>query len=321
MGLLVPYAREAVTQGWRKVVIVGAGQVGMACALTLCLRGRVDELVLIDADRERAVGEALDVQHGLPFLEPLRVRSGEYGEAAGAQVVVITAGARREPQQSRLELLQKNAAILGEIVAQLKTVCAQAVWVVVSNPVDVLSYYAWKWSGLPPERVVGSGTLLDMARWQTLLAQELGVAPGSVYAPVLGEHGDQAVPLWSRVTVGGIPWEIPYPDRERLWGQVLRAGQEVIRRKGNTSYGIALAVDHLVAAILGHQDQVMPVSCLAQGYYDLGPVYLSLMVVINRQGVSRVVHLPLNDTEYQGLQRAAQVLIQARRELDAPASL
>ncbi len=298
----------------RKVVIVGTGQVGMACAVTLCLRQRVDELVLIDADRERAVGEALDVQHGLPFLEPVRVQAGGYGDAVGAQVVVIAAGARREPQQSRLALLQKNAAILREIVGELKQVCAAAVWVVVSNPVDVLSYYAWKWSGLPPERVVGSGTLLDMARWQTLLAQELGVAPGSVYAPVLGEHGEQAVPLWSRVTVGGAPWDIPEADRQRLWGQVLRAGQEVIRRKGSTSYGIALAVDHLVAAILGHQHRVMPVSCLAQGYYDLGAVYLSLLAVVNRQGVSRVVPLPLTDTEYQGLQQAARVLIAARAE-------
>ncbi len=298
----------------RKVVIVGAGQVGMACALTLCLRQRVEELVLIDADRERAVGEALDVQHGLPFLEPVRVRAGGYEDAVGAQVVVIAAGARREPQQSRLALLQKNAAILREIVGELKQVCAAAVWVVVSNPVDVLSYYAWEWSGLPPERVVGSGTLLDTARWQTLLAQELGVAPGSVYAPVLGEHGEQAVPLWSRVTVGGAPWDIPAADRQRLWGQVLRAGQEVIRRKGSTSYGIALAVDHLVAAILGHQHRVMPVSCLAQGYYGLGAVYLSLLAVVNRQGVSRVVPLPLTDTEYQGLQQAARVLIAARAE-------
>ncbi|APB33997.1 L-lactate dehydrogenase [Gloeomargarita lithophora Alchichica-D10] len=316
-GLLIPHGLGAVSQGWRKVVIVGTGQVGMACALTMAVRQRADELVLIDADGQRAAGEALDLSHGLPFGEPLRVRAGGYAEAAGAQVVVITAGARRGADESRLALLKKNAAILREIVGALQAVCGEAVWVVVSNPVDVMSYYAWKWSGLPKEKVVGSGTLLDMARWQTLLAQELGVAASSVHAPVLGEHGDKAVPLWSRVTVGGAPWEMPIPEQERLWGQVLRAGQEVIRRKGSTSYGIALAVDYLVGAILGHQERVMPVSCLAQGYYDLGEVYLSLLAVVNRQGVSRVVNIPLNDREYSGLQTAAQVLQQARIGIEA----
>ncbi len=311
-GVLIPHGTGAVTQGWRKVVIVGTGQVGMACALTMGVRHRADELVLLDADRWRAAGEALDLSHGLPFLEPLRVSAGGVGDAAGAQVVVITAGARRGPDESRLVLLQKNAHILREIIESLLPVCGEAVWVVVTNPVDVMSYYTWKWSGLPKERVVGSGTLLDMARLQTLLAQELGVAPSSVHAPVLGEHGDKAVPLWSRVTVGGAPWEIAAPEQERLWSQVLGAGQEVIRRKGSTSYGIALAVDYLVGAILGHQERVLPVSCFAQGYYGLGEVYLSLLTVVNRQGVSRVVNIPLNDREYSGLQAAAQVLEQAR---------
>jgi len=314
-GLLIPHGRGSVTQGWRKVVIVGTGQVGVACALTMAVRHRADELVLIDADGLRAEGEALDLQHGLPFGEPLRVRAGGYGDAVGAQVVVITAGARRGADESRLVLLKKNADILREIVGELTSVCREAVWVVVSNPVDVMSYYAWKWSGLPKERVVGSGTLLDMARWQGILAQNLGVAASSIQAPVLGEHGDKAVPLWSRVTVGGAPWEIPTSEREALWNQVLRAGQEVIRRKGNTSSGIALAVDHLVGAILGHQERVLPVSCLAQGYYGLGEVYLSLLTVVNRQGVARVVNLPLNEQEYQGLQAAAQVLQQAQADL------
>jgi L-lactate dehydrogenase len=311
-GVLIPHGTGAVTQGGRKVVIVGTGQVGMACALTMAMRHRADELVLLDADRLRAAGEALDLSHGVPFLEPLRVCSGNYADAQGAQVVVITAGARRGPDESRLVLLQKNAHILGEIIESLLPVCGEAVWVVVTNPVDVMSYYTWKWSGLPKERVLGSGTLLDMARWQTILAQELGVAPSSVHAPVLGEHGDKAVPLWSRVTVGGAPWEIAPPEQERLWSQVLGAGQEVIRRKGSTSYGIALAVDYLVGAILGHQERVLPLSCLAQGYYGLGEVYLSLLTVVNRQGVSRVVNIPLNDREYSELQAAAQVLEQAR---------
>ncbi|MEN9215021.1 MAG: L-lactate dehydrogenase [Gloeomargarita sp. DG02_4_bins_56] len=310
--LLLPYGVSTITQGWRKVVIVGTGQVGMACALTMAVRRRADELVLLDADRPRAEGEALDLGHGLPFLEPLRVRSGDYRDAQGAQVVVITAGARRGPDESRLVLLQKNANILREIVQNLLPVAGEAVWVVVSNPVDVMSYYAWQWSGLPAARVVGSGTLLDTARWQTLLAQKLGVAPSSVHAPVLGEHGEQAVPLWSRVTVGGAPWDMPPAEREPLWQQVLRAGQEVIRRKGSTSYGIALAVDHLVAAILGHQERVLPVSCLAEGYYGLGKVYLSLLTVVNRQGVSRVVNVPLNERELAGLEAAARVLEQAR---------
>ncbi len=311
-GLLISHGVGAETQGWRKVVIVGTGQVGMACALTMAGCHRADELVLLDADGLRAEGEALDLSHGLPFVQPLRVRAGTYADAAGAQVVVITAGARRGADESRLVLLRKNAAIMREIVQGLLPVCPEAVWVVVSNPVDVMSYYAWKWSGLPQERVVGSGTLLDMARLQTLLAQKLGVAPHSIHAPVLGEHGEQAVPLWSRVTVGGAPWELAPGEREQLWTQVLRAGQEVIRRKGSTSYGIALAVDHLVGAILGHQERVLPVSCLAQGYYGLGEVYLSLLTVVNRQGVSRVVNIPLNDSEYSGLQAAAQVLEQAR---------
>ncbi|MCS7292148.1 MAG: hypothetical protein RMI89_04140 [Gloeomargarita sp. SKYBB_i_bin120] len=299
--------------GGRKVAIIGAGQVGMACALVMAVRQRADELVLVDVDRLRAEGEAWDLQHGLPFLEPLQIRCGEYLEAADAQVVVITAGARRGPDESRLVLLQKNAAIVRSIAQALAPLCPEAVWVVVTNPVDVMAYLAWRWSGLPPARVIGSGTLLDVARFQTLLAQKLGVAPSSVQAPVLGEHGEHAVPLWSRVTVGGAPVDLEPADREVLWQQVLRAGQEVIRRKGNTSYGIALVVDHLVATILGNQTRVLPVSCWAQGYYGLGDVYLSLLSVVNRDGASRVLPIPLQEDEYHGLQQAAQVLMQARQ--------
>ncbi|MEN9215899.1 MAG: L-lactate dehydrogenase [Gloeomargarita sp. HHBFW_bins_162] len=310
--MLIPYGQGTATQGWRKVVIVGTGQVGMACAFALAVRHRADELLLLDVDALRAEGEAWDLGHGLPFVEPVRVHSGSYEDAVGAQVVVITAGARRGPHESRLVLLQKNAGIVREIVQNLLPVCGEAVWVVVTNPVDVMSYYTWKWSGLPAQRVIGSGTLLDMARFQTILAQHLHIAPSSIQAPVLGEHGEKAVPLWSRITVGGVPWEIPVAAQEPLWQQVVQAGQEVIRRKGSTSYGIALAVDHLVGAILGHQQRVMPVSCLAQGYYGLGEVYLSLLTVINRQGISQVVNVPLQEQEYQGLHRAAQVLVQAR---------
>ncbi|MEN9227603.1 MAG: hypothetical protein Q6L50_08185 [Gloeomargarita sp. GMQP_bins_120] len=303
--------------GGRKVAIVGAGQVGMACALVLAVRRRADELVLIDIDHLRVEGEAWDLQHGLPFVEPLQISYGDMAAAVGAQVVVVTAGARRGPDESRLVLLRKNAAIVHHIVQELTPLCREAVWVMVTNPVDVMAYLAWRWSGLPPERVMGTGTLLDMARWQTLLAQKLGVAPQSIQAPVLGEHGEHAVPLWSRVTVGGWPVDLEPSKRESLWRQVLQAGQEVIRRKGNTSYGIALAVDHLVAAILGDQARVLPVSCWAQGYYGLGDVYLSLLAVISRQGVSRVLPVPLQPEEYEGLQRAAQVLMHARQELES----
>ncbi|MCS7031104.1 MAG: hypothetical protein NZL92_06195 [Gloeomargarita sp. SKYG116] len=299
----------------RKVAIVGAGQVGMACALVMAVRRRADELVLVDVDHLRAEGETWDLQHGLPFLEPLQIRYGGYEAAAAAQVVVITAGARRGPDESRLVLLQKNAAIVRSIVEALATVCREAIWVVVTNPVDVMAYLAWQWSKLPPARVIGTGTLLDMARLQVLLAQKLGVAASSIQAPVLGEHGDQAVPLWSRVTVGGLPLDMEPAEREQLWQQVLRAGQEVIRRKGNTCYGIALAVDDLVATILGDHARVMPVSCWAQGYYGLGDVYLSLLTVVGRQGVNRVLPVPLDETEYAGLQRAAQVLVQVRKEI------
>ncbi len=309
----------------RKGAIIGAGQVGMACAYSMLIQSTFDEMVLVDVERNKVEGEVMDLMHGLPFVQPATVKAGTAADCQGADVVIITAGAKQKPGESRLQLLGRNVTIFKNLIPELVQSCPEAIFLIVSNPVDVMTYVTWKLSGLPSTSVVGSGTVLDTARFRYLLAQNLHLDPRSIHAYIIGEHGDSEVAVWSRVNVAGMPLQALNPDVgtatdpeqwDRIFTQVKTAAYEVIQRKGATSYAIGLGVTQIVQAILRDQHRVLTVSCLTHGLYGIEEVYLSLPAVVNRQGVGSIVQLALSPLEEQQLKHSAQVLHQAIEELE-----
>ncbi|HZS75910.1 MAG TPA: L-lactate dehydrogenase [Ktedonobacteraceae bacterium] len=308
----------------RKGAIIGAGQVGMACAYSLLIQGTFNEMVLVDIAREKLEGEVMDLVHGLSFVEPATVKAGEIADCQGADIVIITAGAKQKPGETRLQLLERNLSIFRGLIPPLAQVCPEAIFLVVSNPVDVMTYITWKLSGLPSTSVIGSGTVLDTARFRYLLAAELQLDPRSIHAYIIGEHGDSEVPLWSRVNVAGTPLSALNPNLgsaedphqfQRIFERVKNAAYEIIQRKGATSYAIGLAVTQVVQAILHDQNRVLTVSCLTHGIYTLDEVYISLPAVVNRLGVSRVVQLAISPQEEDQLRHSSKVLRQAIESL------
>jgi L-lactate dehydrogenase len=308
----------------RKGAIIGAGQVGMACAYSLLIQNSFDEMVLVDVDRVKLEGEVMDLVHGLSFVEPAIVKAGTISDCQGADIVIITAGARQRTGESRLELLGRNATIFKDLISELVQYCSDAIFLVVSNPVDVMTYITWKLSGLPCNAIIGTGTALDTARFRYLLAQDLQLDPRSIHAYIIGEHGDSEVPVWSRLNVAGTPLQTLDPELGvandpqhwyRIFEHVKNAAYEIIQRKGTTSYAIGLAVTQIVQAILRDQNRVLTVSCLSSGMYGIEDVYLSLPAVVNRQGVNRIVRLSLSLEEEQQLKHSAQLLRHAFEEL------
>lgn len=300
-----------------KVVVVGAGQVGSTFAYAMLLEGVVGEIVLIDIDRERVEGEAMDLNHAVPLSNSIRIRVGDYIDCAGADIVAIAAGVSQRPGESRLELLQRNAAIFRDIVPRITAHNQDGILLVATNPVDVLSYVAWKVSGFPAERVIGSGTVLDTARFRYLLGQHLGVDPRSVHAYIVGEHGDSEVPIWSLANVGGMRLgnfcaqhgcDLTAEIQERIFTQTRDAAYEIIDRKGATYYAVAVGLLRIAEAILRDQRTVLSVSSLVPGHYGIHDVYLSLPAVVSRQGVQDVLHLTLSEQERVDLRHSAAIL-------------
>ena len=282
-------------------------------------------MVLVDVERNKVEGEVMDLMHGLPFVEPAMVKAGTAADCQGADVVIITAGAKQKPGESRLQLLGRNVTIFKNLIPELVQSCPEAIFLIVSNPVDVMTHVTWKLSGLPSTSVVGSGTVLDTARFRYLLAQNLHLDPRSIHAYIIGEHGDSEVAVWSRVNVAGMPLQALNPDVgtatdpeqwDRIFTQVKTAAYEVIQRKGATSYAIGLGVTQIVQAILRDQHRVLTVSCLTHGLYGIEEMYLSLPAVVNRQGVGSIVQLALSPLEEQQLKHSAQVLLQAIEGLE-----
>jgi L-lactate dehydrogenase len=305
-----------------RIAIVGAGHVGATLAYSLVLHGLAPEIVLIDADRGRAEGEAMDLSHAVPFSQPGRVWAGDYDDCGPAAVVVLTAGAGQKPGETRLDLAGRNAAIFREVVPRITAVNPGAVLLVATNPVDVLTFATWKLSGLPPQRVIGSGTILDTARFRYLLSQHFGVDARSVHAFVIGEHGDTEVPVWSLANIAGM--RLPDfraahrlgPDQaamDAIVEDTRRAAYHIIERKGATYYAVAAGLLRILEAILRDQATVLSVSSLVPPEYGVENVCLSVPTVITRQGIERVLHLPLSDDERAAFQRSAAVV---RRVID-----
>jgi L-lactate dehydrogenase len=311
----------------RKVAVIGAGNVGATFAYTLVLEGLVGEVVLIDVDRQRAEGEAMDISHAVPLSNPVRVWAGEYADCAGADVMVVTAGTAQRPGETRLDLVQRNANIFRDIIPRISECNPSGILLIASNPVDVLSYVAWKLSDFSARRVIGSGTVLDTARFRYLLSEHLGVDARNVHAHVIGEHGDSEVPVWSLANVAGMRLDtyclregcdVDDDARARISHQVRDAAYEVIERKGATYYAVAVALVRIVESILRDQHTVLSVSNLVPPAYGVEDVYFSLPAVIGGRGVERVLHLTLDASETAALHRGARVLRSVLEELELP---
>jgi L-lactate dehydrogenase len=275
------------------------------------------EIVLIDANRAKAEGEAMDLNHAMPFTHSTHIWAGDYSDCAGAAVTVITAGAAQKPGETRLDLVKKNARIFASIVPQVVKHNPEGILLIATNPVDVLTYAAWKLSGLPPERVIGSGTILDTARFRYLLSQHFDVDARSVHGFIVGEHGDSEVPVWSLTNIAGMPLpeyvkhnnaNCSPEEMNSIFTQTRDAAYKIIERKGATFYAIAAGLMRITEAILRDQSTVLSVSSLVNGLYGIEDVYLSLPTVLHRGGVERVIHLELSEDEETKLRNSAGVL-------------
>ncbi len=302
----------------RKGVIIGVGQVGLACAYSLLIQNCFDELILQDLAKDKVEGEVMDFIHGMPFLPPTDLKSGTVADVGqNADLVIITAGAAQKPGESRLNLLERNIAIFKNILSDVVKYCPDAILLIVTNPVDIMTYATLKISGFPSSRVIGSGTVLDTARLRSLLGKQLNIDSRSVHAYIIGEHGDSEVPVWSTANIAGtklVPngWEnLSHQEQQDLiniFEQVKNAAYEIIKRKGYTSYGIGLVVTDIVKAILRSQERVLTVSSLFDGLYDIHNVCLGFPTVINEKGVLKKVNIKLNEVELKQLRHSAQVL-------------
>lgn len=291
-----------------RIAIIGVGAVGSTAAYTLLLRERADELVLIDANEAKAIGDALDMNHGLPFLGRTRVWAGTYADCADADIIVITAGAAQRPGETRIDLLKRNMAIFESIIDSIMAHQPRGILLIATNPVDVMSYFSWRRSGLPVERVIGSGTLLDSARFRYLIGEELSIDPRSVHAHIIGEHGDSELPLWSLANVAGTELQLTEEQKDAIYTNTHRAAYQIIEAKGSTYYAIALALDRICTAILRDEGSVLNVSTLVKDYHGASGTYIGVPCVVDRQGIRAVLDLNISAEEQQLLHQSANKL-------------
>lgn len=301
-----------------RVAVVGTGFVGTSYAYSLMQSGVTDEIVLIDVNKQKAEGEAMDLNHGMAFGEPVRIWAGDYDDCKDADVVTITAGVAQKPGETRLELVGKNTAIFESIVGNAMGAGFDGVFVVATNPVDVLTYATWKICGLDQHRIMGSGTLLDTARLRFLLGEHFDVDPRNVHAYIIGEHGESELAVWSHADIGGRPVtemckdnrRCSMGDLERIFCEVRDSAAHIIERKGATYYAIGLALVRLTTAILRNENAVLTVSTYLDGQYGLNDVFIGVPAVVNARGVREVIELELSDQEMTALQASARVLKQ-----------
>ena len=308
----------------RKAAIVGCGFVGSSIAFTLMQRGLFSELVLIDANRPKAEGEAMDLSHGLPYTAPMDIYAGDYDDAADCGLIIVTAGANQKPGETRLDLIGKNVSILKSIIPEISRRNFEGVLLIVSNPVDVLTYAAWRMSGLPASRVIGSGTVLDTARLKHLLGQHLQVDSRNVHAVIIGEHGDSELAVWSSANVSGIDLNHfcelrghydHQASMQRIYEDVRDSAYQIIERKGATYYGIAMAVGRIAESIVLDQESVLPVSVVLDGQYGLKDLCLSIPSVVGKNGLESILEIPLSPQEDTALHASAQQLQEVIRTL------
>lgn len=304
--------------GKRKVVLVGTGFVGMSMAYSLLNQGGVNELVLIDVVKEKAEGEAMDLSHGMPFAPTkMDIKAGDYSDCKDANIVVITAGLNQKPGQTRLELAKANAKIMKDITKQVVASGFKGIFVVASNPVDLMTYVVYKTSGFPKEKVIGSGTVLDTARLRFLIGEYLEVASKNVHAYIMGEHGDSSFVPWNHCYVGckkliDVMKETgkDLSDLDKIYTDVQQAAYEIINKKKATYYGIGIALTRLIKAILGDQNAIMPVSMYQDGEYGHSGMFIGVPAIINRKGIKEMVKLNLDAEDQEKFDHSCELLSQ-----------
>ena len=301
-----------------KIVIIGAGKVGSTFAFSLMMSGLALEIVLIDKIESLAIGECMDLNHGLSFVHPTKIYAAGYESCVDADIVVITAGANQKPDQSRTDLVQKNVAVYKEIIPAVAKYARNAILLVVTNPVDILTYVTLKLSGFPANRVIGSGTVLDTARLKYLISDYAKVDASNIHAYIIGEHGDTELPVWSNATIGGMPVERYCSEYAKLghaknelkeiFEKVRNSAYEIIKLKGATNYSIALALVKITRSILRDENSILPVSTLISDYYSISDVCISIPSIINLKGVEQYVKLDLTDDEQKLFIHSANTL-------------
>lgn len=301
----------------RKVAIVGCGFVGSSIAFSLMQKSIYSEMVLIDANHAKAEGEAMDLGHGLPYTASMDIYAGDYSDVGDCSLIIVTAGANQKPGETRLDLIEKNVGILKNILPQITATPFEGILMMVANPVDVLTYAAQRISGYPVTRVFGSGTVLDTARLKYVLGRHLDVDSRSVHAIIIGEHGDSELPVWSSANISGIDLNhfcelrghYQHEDSmKRLYEDVRDSAYQIIERKGATYYGIAMAVARIAESLVKDEQAILPVSVELQGEYGLNGLALSIPSVIGKNGIEKVLEIPLSEDESAKLQFSAAQL-------------
>ena len=306
----------------QKAAMIGCGAVGATSAFSLMQSGLFSELVLIDANQQKAEGEATDLSHGLPFGRPMKIYAGTYDDLADCYLIIITAGAAQKPDETRIDLVNKNVKIFKSIIPEIVKRNTEGILLVVSNPVDILTYVTLKLSGFPTNRVIGSGTVLDTARLKYLLGEHLQVDSRSIHAFIIGEHGDSELAVWSSANVSGVDLNHFCDLRghynhmeamERIYTDVRDSAYEIIEKKGATYYGIAMAVRRICESIIRNEHSILPISSLICGHYGLEDVCMGVPTVVGRNGAETVLDIPLNGLEQRKLMASADAL---RKVLD-----
>ena len=314
----------------RKCAIIGCGNVGSTTAYSLVLDRTFSEIVLVDINSKKAAGEAADLNHGLPFIAPMSIYAGDYSDLSDASIIIITAGANQRPGQSRTDLVRENVKIFSTIVENIIKYNTDAILLVVTNPVDILTYVTWKQSGFPAERVIGSGTVLDTARLKYLAGQYLEVDNRNIHSFIIGEHGDSELAVWSCATVSGIPLKefcrssclnCGMEKLHEMYNDVKNSAYDIIEAKGATYYAIAEAVRRIVDAIVHDEDSVLPVSSLINDHYGLNDVCLGVPSVVGRTGIKRILDLPLDEAEYKALHESASKMKEIIASLEPQAAV
>lgn len=287
-----------------KIAIVGCGAVGATFAYTILLRGLASELVIIDTNENKALGDILDLNHGMMLAAPMKIAAGSYQDSSDADIVVITAGTAQRPGETRIDLLRRNAAVMESIVRQVAAYNQSGILLIATNPVDILTQVALKVSGLPQQRVIGSGTLLDSSRFRYLIGDRLQVDPRNVHGWIVGEHGDSEVPIWSSLTIAGMNpgepgsrWYLSDEEKSEIYQGTKNAAYHIIEKKGATYYAIALALARICESILKNQRSVLPVTTLLENYAGVNGVCLGVPCIIGRNGVEEVIELPMSPQE------------------------
>ena len=301
----------------RKCAIIGCGFVGSSSAFSLMQSGLFSELVLIDANQAKAEGEAMDLSHGLPFARPMEIYAGSYDDLTDCGLIIITAGANQKPNETRMDLVNKNVGIFKSILPEIKKRNCEGILLIVSNPVDILTYAALKISGFPPNRVIGSGTVLDTSRLKYLLGQHLNVDSRSIHAFIIGEHGDSELAVWSSANVSGIDLNHycelcghynHLDSMNRLYEGVRDSAYEIIEKKGATYYGIAMAVRRISECIVRNEHSILPISSLIEGHYGIDGLCMGVPTVVGSHGVEKMLDIPLSPEEQQKLLASAETL-------------